>query len=155
MNEDIERIRAIADYQFGKNAGKVLFPDDTKIEYSKNTNRPRHLYIGDIMIANFRATDALFTLTIAGAKRLNNLEGLTGYVVVIDDVLEFIENGKNLFAKHVTEAGPGIRSGDEVIIRDTSGSVAALGKAELTSEEMNHFKNGQAVDVRRGRKRHR
>ncbi|MBD3172543.1 hypothetical protein GF326_08730, partial [Candidatus Bathyarchaeota archaeon] len=83
MNEDIERIRAIANYQFGKKAGKVLFPDYTRIEYSKNTNRPRHIYLGDIMIANFRATDALFTLTIAGAKRLNNLEGLTGYVVVI------------------------------------------------------------------------
>ncbi|MBD3173296.1 hypothetical protein GF326_12590, partial [Candidatus Bathyarchaeota archaeon] len=119
------------------------------------TNRPRHIYLGDIMIANFRATDALFTLTIAGAKRLNNLEGLTGYVVVIDDVLEFIEDGKNLFAKHVAEAGTGIRPGDEVIIRDTSGSVAALGKAQLTSKEMKRFKNGQAVDVRRGRKRHR
>jgi uncharacterized protein with predicted RNA binding PUA domain len=87
--------------------------------------------------------------------RLNELPGFTGYVVVVDDVLEFIEQGKNLFAKHVLEAGPGIRPDDEVIVRDTNGRVTAVGKAILTSEEMSSFKTGLAVNVRRGRERHR
>ena len=155
MNKDLERLRGIADYQFGYGAGAILFPDDTRIEYSKNTSRPRHIYAGDVMVANYRPTDAVFTITIAGAERLNLLEGFTGYVVVVDDVLEFIENGKNLFAKHVVEAGPGIRPDDEVIVRDTKGYVVAVGKAVLTSDEMKRFKNGQAVNVRRGRKRHK
>ena len=86
---------------------------------------------------------------------MNTLPSFTGYVVVIDDVLEFIVQGKNLFAKHAIEAGPGIRPDDEVIVRDTSGSVVAVGKAVLTSEEMLRFKNGQAVNVRRGKERHR
>lgn len=155
MNEDIERLRSIADYQFGYGAGQILIPDDTRIEYSKSTSRPRHIYAGDVMMANFRPTDALLTITIAGAVQLNKMEGFTSYVVVIDDVLEFLENGKNLFAKHVVEAGPGIRADDEVIVRDIKGEVAAVGKAVLTSEEMTQFKNGQAVNVRRGRGRHR
>ncbi len=155
MNEDILKLRSIADFQFGYGAGEVLFPDDTRIEYSRNTNRPRHIFLDDVMLANYRPTDAMFTITIAGAERLNTLSGFDGYVVVLDDVLEFIEDGKNLFAKHVIEAGPGIRPDDEVIIRDSSGLVAAVGKAVLTSEEMMCFKNGQAVNVRRGRKRHR
>jgi len=155
MNKDLERLRGIADYQFGYGAGLLLFPDDTRIEYSKNTSRPRHIYAGDVMVANYRPTDAVFTITIAGAVRLNKLEGFTGYVVVVDEVLEFIENGKNLFAKHVVEAGPGIRPDDEVIVRDSKGDVVAVGKAVLTSDEMLRFKNGQAVNVRRGRKRHK
>ena len=155
MNEDFERLRGIADYQFGHGAGRCLFPDSIRIEYSKNTDRPRHVFIDDVMIANYRPTDALFTITIAGAMRLNDLPGFTGYVVVVDDVLEFIEQGKNLFAKHVLEAGPGIRPDDEVIVRDASGRVTAVGKAILTSEEMSRFKTGLAVNVRRGRERHR
>jgi predicted RNA-binding protein (TIGR00451 family) len=155
MNEDLERLRGIADYQFGHGAGALLFPDGTRIEYSKNTNRPRHIYMEDLMIANYRPTDALFTITIAGAERLNTLPGFNGYVVVVDDVLEFIEQGKNLFARHVFEAGSGIRPDDEVIVRDTKGEVVAVGKAILTSEEMLRFKTGLAVNIRRGRERHR
>jgi len=155
MNEDLDRLRGIADFQFGHGAGPLLFPDGIRVEYSRNTNRPRHIYIDDTMVANFRPTDALLTLTIAGAERLNKLPGFTGYVVVIDDVLEFIEQGKNLFARHVVEAGPGIRPDDEVIVRDTKGDVVAVGRAVLTSDEMLRFKTGLAVNIRRGRERHK
>ena len=155
MNEDLQRLRAIADYQFGYGAGEALFPEDIRIEYSRNTSRPRHIFHDAALLANYRPTDAMLTITIAGAERLNTLVGFTGYVVVVDDVLEVIVQGKNLFAKHVVEAGPGIRPDDEVIVRDTDGNVVAVGKAVLTSEEMLRFKNGQAVNVRRGRDRHR
>jgi predicted RNA-binding protein (TIGR00451 family) len=152
---DIERLRAIADFQFGHGAGALLFPENTRIEYSKNTSKPRHIFIDDILLASYRPNDALFTITIAGAGRLNQLPGFISYVVVKDDVLEFIEEGKNLFAKHVQEAGTGIRPGDEVIVRDSSGGVAAVGKTILTANEMARFKTGVAVKIRRGRSKHR
>jgi len=155
MNEDLHRLRAIADYQFGYGAGEILFPEGIQIEYSRNTSRPRHIFHDDVLLANYRPTDAMLTITIAGAERLNTLPSFTGYVVVIDDVLEFIVRGKNLFAKHVVEAGSSIRPDDEVIVRDTKGNVVAVGKAVLNSEEMLRFENGQAVNVRRGRERHR
>lgn len=155
MKEDLEKLRSVADYQFGHGAGGALFPEGSRIEYSKNTGRPRHIFLRDVLLANYRPNDGVFTLTIAGAERLNALPGLKGFVVVVDDVLEFIEQGKNLFAKHVKETGPDIRPDDEVIVRDTSGKVAAVGKAVLTSDEMMRFKNGQAVNIRRGRERHR
>jgi predicted RNA-binding protein (TIGR00451 family) len=155
MSEDLERLKGIADFQFGYGVGDILFPEGTWIEYSKNTGRPRHIFHSNTMLANYRPNNALFTLTIAGAERLNTLQGFTGYVVVVDEVVEFIEKGKNLFAKHVQEAGPGIKPGDEVIVRDNRGKVVAVGKAVLTSEEMERFKKGLAVKVRRGRERHR
>jgi predicted RNA-binding protein (TIGR00451 family) len=155
LKEDLYKLRAIADYQFGSGAGDILFPDNVRIEYSKNTLRPRHIYLGDTLLASFRPNDAQYTITIEGAKRLNKLSSYTGYVIVNSNVLEFIEIGKNLFAKHVTEAGHNIRPGDEVIIRDSSGCVVAVGKAILNSEEMRSFKKGIAVKTRRGRRKHR
>ena len=156
MNRDLEKLRAIADYQFGYGAGAALFPDESEVEYSKNTGRPRHVFIGDTLLANYRPNDALFTITIAGAERIiDGVEGFDQFVVVVDDVLEFLEQGKNLFSKHVKEVGDGVKPGQETIILDTEGKVAAVGKAILTKNEMSRFKTGVAVKTRRGRRRHR
>jgi 7-cyano-7-deazaguanine tRNA-ribosyltransferase len=156
MNKDLEKIRAIADYQFGYQAGKVLFPDSVRLEYSKNTGRIRHIFFGEDLLANFRPNDGLFTLTIAGAERLiKGLPDLKYKVRLLDDLIEFIEQGKNLFAKHVVEAHPDIRPGQEVIVVDGEDNTIAVGKTILTPEEMLSFETGVAVKIRRGRKRHR
>jgi uncharacterized protein with predicted RNA binding PUA domain len=73
----------------------------------------------------------------------------------MDDVVEAVEIGGNVFAKHVVDAGDAIRPGDEVVVVDSRGDVVAVGKALLTREEMLRFKAGAAVKVRRGRSRHR
>ncbi len=156
MNRDLEKLRAIADYQFGYGTGTALFPDESEVEYSKNTGRPRHVFIGNNLLANYRPNDALFTITISGAERIiEDVKGFDQYVVVVDDVLEFIEQGKNLFSRHVRDVGAGVKPGQETIILDTEGKVTAVGKAILTKDEMLRFKTGVAVKTRRGRKRHR
>ena len=43
-----------------------------------------------------------------------------------------------------------IRAKDEVIVRDESGNVLAVGRALLSSAEMTAFKTGVAVKVRHG-----
>jgi predicted RNA-binding protein (TIGR00451 family) len=155
MNEDITRLRAVADYQFGRGAGAALFPDDTRIEYSKNTGKPRHLWAGEELVANYRPNDALFTVTIAGARRLVALEGFKYGVRVMDDVVEVVEQGKNVFAKHVRDAGESIRPGDEVVVVDGCGEVVAVGKSKMNRGDMLSYKTGTAVRVRRGRKKDR
>ena len=155
MNEDITRLRAVADYQFGRGAGTALFPDDTRIEYSKNTGKPRHLWAGEELVANYRPNDALFTVTIAGARRLVALEGFKYGVRVMDDVVEVVEQGKNVFAKHVRDAGESIRPGDEVVVVDGCGEVVAVGKSKMNRGDMLSYKTGTAVRVRRGRKKDR
>jgi predicted RNA-binding protein (TIGR00451 family) len=152
MKEDLRRIRGIADYQFGRGVGMVLFPDNVSIDYSRNTGRIRHIYAGEELLAAFRPNNGLFTLTIAGARRLiSGLEGFGYSVRVSDDVSEFVSQGRNIFAKHVVDAGERIRPGDEVIIVDSRRNVLAVGKALLVKEEMLAFKKGVAVKVRRGR----
>ena len=156
MNKDITRLRAVADYQFGRGAGAALFPNDTRIEYSKNTGKPRHIWAGEELVANYRPNDALFTVTIAGARRLvAALEEFKYSVRVMDDVVEVVEQGKNVFAKHVRDAGESIRPGDEVVVVDGSGEVVAVGKSKMNRGDMLSYKTGTAVRVRRGRKKDR
>jgi predicted RNA-binding protein (TIGR00451 family) len=156
MNQDLEKLRAIADFQFGVGAGYTLIPEGSIIEYSKNTGKPRHVFFKGELLANLRPNDALFTLTISGAKRLvENLRDFNYTVTLNDEVVEFVEQGKNLFAKHVTDADEEIRPGQEVVVVDSKRNVIAVGKAQLNKEEMLAFQVGVAVKVRRGRRRHR
>jgi len=150
LDEELRRIRAIAEYQFGNGAGLALFPDDARIVHSRNTGRIRHIYLGSTLLATFRPNDGVFTLTIAAAKRLiADISDLAYTVTVREEVAEFISKGKNVFAKHVLSAGEKIRPGDEVIIL-TKAEVIGVGKALLLSEEMKAFKIGVAVKTRRG-----
>jgi len=154
MDGDLTRIRGIADYQFGRGCGKALFPDGVTIVYSKNTGRIRHVYLGGVMLASFRPTDGLFTLTMAGADRMMSSAPSFGFTVTVDgDAAHFVADGRSVFAKHVVEAGESIRPGDEVIVVDEGGKVLAVGRALLNRGEMLAFKVGVAVRVRRGRNR--
>jgi predicted RNA-binding protein (TIGR00451 family) len=146
----LQKIRSVADYQLGKGAGKALFPDKVNIVLSRNTGRIRHIYLDNDLLATLRPTDGMFSLTLAGAKRL--MRGVIPrlWVKVQKDVEPFIAQGKSVFAKHVVNADDEIRPQEEVIIIGEDKRVVAVGKAVLTGKEMKAFKHGVAVKVRRG-----
>ncbi len=151
MESDLERIRSVADYQFGKGVGTCLFPDEVQISHSKKTGRIRYVHLGGARLATLRPTDGLLSLSIAGAKRIaESASSVRCLVTVKNDVAEFVAGGGDLFAVHVVEAGDEIRSRDEVIVVDEGGSVLAVGRALLSGEEMKAFKRGVAVKVRWG-----
>jgi predicted RNA-binding protein (TIGR00451 family) len=149
--EALEKIRKIADYQFGKGAGRALIPDDAKITLSKATGRIRHVHSKSKLLATLRPTDGMLSLTLNGAKRLNEQSKVTSMMVeASNDAAPFTAEGRSLFAKHVTYASTEIRPGEEIIVRNKKGEVLAVGKAVLTGREMMAFKRGAAVHVRRG-----
>jgi uncharacterized protein with predicted RNA binding PUA domain len=151
MDDDLRRIRAVAEYQFGPGSGAALFPDGVRIVHSRNTGRIRHIHLGDALLATFRPNDGVFTLTIAAAERLLAQVPDLGYTVTVnEEAAEFVSKGKNVFAKHVISAGEKIRPGDEIIIVAEKSGVIGVGKALLISEEMKAFKIGVAVKTRRG-----
>ena len=151
MDHDVQRILSVADYQFGKGAGRLLFPRNVKIEYSKKTGRIRYVYLNDARLATMRPTDGLFSLSLVGAQRLvRHRDRAKCIVTVKNDVAEFVAAGGDVFAVHVVNADDEIRSKDEVIIVNETGSILAVGRAVLSSEEMTAFKRGVAVRVRRG-----
>lgn len=147
----LQKIRSIADYQFGKGVGERLFPDDVRIVLSKRTGRIRHVYLDENRLATLRPLDGLFSLTIAGAKRI--MEGVESphlWVKVQGEAAPFVAKGKSLFAKHVMNADEKIRPHEEVIVINEENEILAVGKAMLSGREMRAFKRGVAVRVRRG-----
>jgi predicted RNA-binding protein (TIGR00451 family) len=141
----------VADYQFGKEMGAKLFPDDVEILFSKRTGRIRYVYLKSKRLATLRPTDGLFSLSVTGAKRIaENAVSAKCFVTVQNDVSEFIADGGDVFAVHVVKANDEIRAKDEVVVIDEGGKVLAVGRAVLSGEEMKVFKIGVAVKVRRG-----
>lgn len=151
MESELNRIKAVADYQFGKGVGKVLFPSRVKIAFSPRTGRIRYVFLGNERLATMRPTDGTFALSILGAKRI--VQGAKRgkcFVIVQNGVARFISEGGDVFAAHVKKASYDIRSGDEVIVLDENANVLAVGRSALSGEEMLAFKRGIAVKVRRG-----
>jgi uncharacterized protein with predicted RNA binding PUA domain len=145
------QVRVIADFQFGQGAGSALFPEGCDFILSR-TGRIRQITLKGKRLATVRAADGRLTLGIEGAQRL--LAGLPApayRVVMNDDVAEFVGQGKNAFARHVTGADQSIRAGDEVIVVSSGDNLLATGEAILSGKEMLVFKYGVAVKVRQGR----
>jgi uncharacterized protein with predicted RNA binding PUA domain len=151
LQDDLRKIRSVADYQFGRGVGTVLFPEGATIRFSPRTGRIRYVLLRDKRLATMRPTDGLFSLSISGAKRITmGTRSARCLVTVKDAVSEFIADGGDVFAVHVLEADDDIRARDEVIIVDHRGKVLAVGRAVLSGDEMKAFKRGVAIKVRRG-----
>ena len=152
--DDLRKIKAIADYQFGVGAGEALFKGNIKIEKSKKTGKIRHIYDKRVIVANMRASDSFLVLSKEGAKRLHNsMPYPENRVVVNEDSVPFARDGKSVFAKFVVDCDENIRSNDEVLIVSEDDELLAYGKALLCAHEMGDFNTGQAVKTRKGMKK--
>lgn len=149
MADDLPGLRMVADYQFGRGAGDVLFPPGEDLTITRTTSgRPRQIKAADGRIGTY-GTDGRFTLGIEGGRRLHT--GFDGYHVTVGDESEpFVREGRNTFAKFVTAADETIRPRDEVLIVHKDGPLLAVGRAELSGSGMLEFETGMAVHVREG-----
>jgi 7-cyano-7-deazaguanine tRNA-ribosyltransferase len=122
-----------------------------KVVYSPNTGRIRYTYLNKERLATLRPTDGMFSLSLAGAKRIiENSKSARCIVTVQSAVSKFIGEGGDVFAAHVTMVDDDVRAKDEVIVVNEDGKVLAVGRTFLSAEEMRAFKRGVAVKVRRG-----
>jgi 7-cyano-7-deazaguanine tRNA-ribosyltransferase len=148
---DVIRIRAVADMQFGLGAGRALTEGSLELVKSKTTGKIRNVLLNKKHILSMRAHDGLFTLKLNGAKLLHKrFRKPTMRVVVNEDSVQFNREGKNVMAKFVLDCDDGLRPGDEVLVVDELDELVAVGRANMTREEMLAFKKGVAVDVREG-----
>ena len=148
--EGADRLRRIADYQFGRGAGQAMFPDEDHYDLKRSTSdRIRQVRTSAGRIVSV-GVDGRFTLGIDGGRRLAAaFEPPVCRVAVNEDSVPFVRDGRNAFARFVTDADPSIRSGDEVcVVHD--GRLLGVGRAELSASAMADFDTGMAVMVREG-----
>ena len=154
LENHVGKIRAVADYQFGKGVGAKLFPDNVEIQLSPRTGRIRYINLNGERLATMRPTDGLLSLSIKAANFMaENIPFATCFVTIKMEVAKFIALGGDVFAVHVLKADKDIRAKDEVVVLDEAGKVLGVGRAMLSSVEMIAFKTGVAVKVRHGSKK--
>ena len=153
MEENLGKVRSIADYQFGKGTGLKLFPDKITIQYSPRTGRIRYINLDGERLATLRPTDGLLSLSVKAAEFMaKNSSDANCFVTVQNDVSPYIARGGDVFAAHVVKVDSEVCAKDEIIVLNEDGQVLGVGRATLCSQEMLSFKTGVAVKVRHGAK---
>ncbi len=135
-----DTLRASVDYQFGHGAGDLLIPLGASLRgklYHTVTCR-----VGGEQVCAYVAKSGTVSLTLAGGRLLEPLK--QSWVRFEGKEIE----GGSIFAVGVREADSGIRPGDEVIVLDSGGQVAAVGKSEMSGLEMCELDKGRAVTLR-------
>ncbi|MCJ2512652.1 MAG: tRNA-guanine(15) transglycosylase, partial [Candidatus Thermoplasmatota archaeon] len=151
IDRDTERIRRVADYQFGIGAGDALTDGEVRTVKSKRTGKIRNVFLNDGHVLSMRAHDGLFTLKLGGARILHRTLGPPKMRVIVNaDASEFVREGRNVFAKFVVECDEGLRPGDEVLVVDQEDALLAVARALMNREEMLAFQRGIASRVREG-----
>jgi len=146
---DIRRISTIADMQFCKGAGHALLNGKVDIIKSKKTGKIRNIYCNGKHVLSMRASDGMFTLKLDGAKILHNsFKHPHLRVKVNSDAIDFVKEGKSVFAKFVKDCDPELRPMDECLIVDEKDNLLAVGRCILNREEMLSFNYGMAVKTR-------
>jgi uncharacterized protein with predicted RNA binding PUA domain len=147
VQRDVTALETIADYQFGAGAGAALFAGEVVIQRT-SSGRPQQILADGDRVASY-GTDGRFTLGAAGGQRLQEALEAPAYRVVVGDESEpFVRDGKNVFAKFVSEVDPMVRPGDEVLVEHHDGDLLAVGRAELSADGMEDFETGMAVKIR-------
>lgn len=130
-------VRAIADVQFGAQAGDKLF-DGPQI----SGRYPRlRIHEGGEQLATLVQQYGHLALTLAGARRWSESR-VSSRVVEIE---AFVPHG-SVLAPGVLEASDDILVGDEVVIEGPA--AFGVGRAKMSGQEMCESTRGIAVDVR-------
>jgi len=145
------RLRAVADFQFGRGAAEGLLSGRIETVTSRTTGKVRNVMRDGAHILSVRAEDGFYTLKAEGARILHAAFGRPRLRVSIEsDTAEFNRQGKNVMAKFVVGCDPELRPFDECLVVDESDALVAVGRAVLNREEMLAFDRGVAAQVREG-----
>ncbi len=151
FDADMLRAKAVARYQFGIEAADALFRGKVELVKSKKTGKIRNVISDGEHVLSMRAGDGLYTLKMEGAKRIvESVPAPHMRVVVMEDAVPFVSDGRNVFAQFVLSCDQGLRPMEEAIVTDDKDVPIATGRMFLTPSEIPFMKKGMAVKVRSG-----
>ena len=108
-------------------------------------------YVNDDLFLNYRPNIGLFTLSLNAARRIKEKTTPPKLrVIVLDEISEYIREGRNVFNKHVIDIDKNLRPFDEVIVVNQLDELLGIGRLKLPVPYVRSFNNGIAVIVRKG-----
>lgn len=140
ITSQLSFLRLIADFQFGKGTGSILFPDDVRISGYKELGL--RVKFDNKHLVTFRPDIGLLTLSLEAGKRLL---GHTRNTVIFDgDSI----SGSTIFAKGIIKADQGIIPLEEVLILNSEGKLLATGTTYLSGNNLVKMKRGKGIKIR-------
>ena len=148
---NIDRVKTILDYQFGKGIGKIFTDGETELIISRKTKRLRNLLLDGQHVASLSHRRGMFILQKRGAELLHkNSSNLAHRVVVNSETAEFNRKGKSVFCKFIEDIDPELKCLDECIVVTPKDELLAFGKLMIGTKEIKLGQQGMAVRVRSG-----
>jgi predicted RNA-binding protein (TIGR00451 family) len=149
----VRKLKAISDYQFGPDITDILFEniEIITIERSKNTNKIKYVFSDKELLLSLRPTNGLFTLSPLAAKKIvGNTSPPKLRAIILNDVSDFIKKGRNVVCKHVVDIDENLRPMDEVIVVNQNDELLAIGRLKIPVPYVKDFKEGIAINTRKG-----
>ncbi len=138
------------DYVFGRGVSSALPRSGLKPVYSRKSGRVKQVLHEGRLFATVKTSGAI-ALSVYGATHMvRSRTFLRNCVVVKDDAVEFVKEGKSVFCKFVDSAGRDVLPRSEVAVLDRGGRVIGVGRAVIAGAFMQQFYSGVAVKVRQG-----
>ena len=120
-----------------------------------STGRIRNVFLADGRhVLSPRLQDGGISLTNEGAKDLHSLGVGTPRLVLQDDAIPFVRDGRNVIHGFIQRVDESIVPGLPCLIVDSNGDLVAHGVSRCTSNEILKFTKGIAIRTRGGIKIH-
>ena len=148
---NIDRVKTILDYQFGKGIGKIFTDGETELVISRKTKRLRNLLLDGQHVASLSHRRGMFILQKRGAELLHENSSNSMYRVIVNsETAEFNRKGKSVFCKFIEDIDTELKCLDECIVVNPKDELLAFGKLMIGPKEIELGQQGMAVRVRSG-----
>lgn len=144
--EQVLKLKQTIDALFGKGISNQL-PKKIDFTFSKKTGRIRSVYHKENLLCTLRIDGGLAISPYFAQILLKSKRFRENCVEINQDAAPFVEEGRSVFAKHVTWCGKNVKiaSDTPVLYKER---IIAVGKAALSSEMIKDMQKGVAVKVR-------
>lgn len=147
--ELLDIVRMVADFQFGYEVGSKLFPDETIIEASRKTGRPRYILLDGKLLATLRSNDGMLALTLNGGERLAEIVEWPRYRIIVDDsFVDKILEMKIVKVNWVRKVDEFLYPNEEVLVCTSDETLLGVGRTQVSGQTIIDSRRGTAVKLR-------
>src|SRR2546425_4650011 len=109
------------DYVFGRGVSGALPKSGLRPVYSRKSGRVKQVLHDERLFATVKTSGAIALSVYGAAHMVRSRVFLRNCVVVKDDAVEFVKEGKSVFCKYVDSAGRDVLPRSEVAVLDRGG----------------------------------
>jgi len=143
-----KQFSTMLDYEFGVGTSRALPKAGLEFVYSKKSDRLKQVIHDDKLFATIRPNGVISPTYYGACLLIKSKAYAENAVVVEQDAVKFVSEGKSVFCKFVKRVGRHVLSSGEVAVLDPAGRVIGVGSAKMHGDFMREFKHGVAVKTR-------